>query len=143
MKRAVLIITSVLALDFALPAQVVPGQYIVELQGDPAVRFSTSRQIRYSTLDPQTVARRAEIRAEHDPIEQAVVARGGRVLVHYDTILNGMAVAIQGTNKALQVIVLDHASDSVWGSMPLVNSVEDWRDGRALIPQAWINNARK
>jgi subtilisin family serine protease len=94
MKRAVLIITSVLALDFALPAQVVPGQYIVELQGDPAVRFSTSRQIRYSTLDPQTVARRAEIRAEHDPIEQAVVARGGRVLVHYDTILNGMAVSI-------------------------------------------------
>jgi len=58
-------------------------------------------------------------------------------------ILNGMAVAIQATNKALQVIVLDHASDSVWGSMPLVNSVEDWRDGRALIPQEWINNARK
>jgi minor extracellular serine protease Vpr len=94
MKRAVFIITSVLALDFAFPAQVVPGQYIVELQGDPAARVSASRQIRYSTLDPQIVARRAEIRAEHDPIEQAVVARGGRVLVHYDTILNGMAVSI-------------------------------------------------
>ena len=52
-------------------------------------------------------------------------------------ILNGMASAIKQTNDRLQVIVLDHASEIVWGDLPLVHLVEDWRDGRALIPQEW------
>ena len=52
-------------------------------------------------------------------------------------ILNGMATAIQQTNRELQVIVLDHAAEIVWGDLPLVHLVEDWRDGRALIPQDW------
>jgi hypothetical protein len=53
------------------------------------------------------------------------------------SILNGMATAINNTNRKLQVIVLDHASEVVWGDLPLVHLVEDWRDGRALIPQDW------
>ena len=52
-------------------------------------------------------------------------------------ILNGMATAITQTNERLQVIVLDHAAESVWGDVPLVHLVEDWRDGRALIPLEW------
>ena len=52
-------------------------------------------------------------------------------------IFNCMATAIEVTKRALQVIVLDHASDSVWKGLPLVHQVEDWRDGRALIPSAW------
>ena len=85
-----------LTLAFALPAmaQVIPGQYIIQLQSDPAARIPASRRTRYSKEDPQVTARRSAIRAEHAPIEQAVNAVGGRVLAHYDTILNGMAVAI-------------------------------------------------
>jgi hypothetical protein len=52
-------------------------------------------------------------------------------------ILNGMASAIAQTDNKLQIIVLDHASEDVWGTLPLVHLVEDWRDGRALIPVAW------
>ncbi len=52
-------------------------------------------------------------------------------------ILNGMASGIMHTNGALQVIVLDHAAELVWGGLPLVHLVEDWREGRALIPSAW------
>jgi hypothetical protein len=52
-------------------------------------------------------------------------------------ILNGMASAIEQTKRSLQVIVLDHAAEIVWGDLPLVHLVEDWRDGRALIPQEW------
>jgi hypothetical protein len=52
-------------------------------------------------------------------------------------IMNGMASAIVHTNSRLQIIVLDHASESVWGGLPLVHLVEDWREGRALIPADW------
>jgi Protein of unknown function (DUF3732) len=55
-------------------------------------------------------------------------------------IMKGMAAAIALTKNRLQIIVLDHASDSVWGSVPLIQSVEDWRDGRALIPLDWISD---
>lgn len=52
-------------------------------------------------------------------------------------VLNGMASAIKQTNQRLQVIVLDHAAEIVWGDLPLVHLVEDWREGRALIPSEW------
>jgi hypothetical protein len=52
-------------------------------------------------------------------------------------ILNGMASAIAQTDNKLQIIVLDHASEDVWGGLPLVHLVEDWREGRALIPVGW------
>jgi Protein of unknown function (DUF3732) len=53
-------------------------------------------------------------------------------------IFGGMSTAIASTEHALQVIVLDHASDSVWKGIPLVHQVEDWRDGWALIPKEWM-----
>ena len=52
-------------------------------------------------------------------------------------ILSGMASAIEMTDGRLQIIVLEHASDSVWRGIPLVNQVADWRDGVALIPPSW------
>jgi len=52
-------------------------------------------------------------------------------------VLNGMAAAIAHTKNRLQIIVLDHASEDVWGGLPLVHLVEDWREGRALIPAEW------
>ena len=54
-------------------------------------------------------------------------------------ILGGMAAAIAASGQRLQIIVLDHAPESVWGALPLVHKVEEWRDGRALIPEEWIN----
>lgn len=52
-------------------------------------------------------------------------------------IFSGMATAIAQTKGKLQIIVLDHASETVWKSIPLIHQVEDWRDGRALIPSDW------
>jgi hypothetical protein len=52
-------------------------------------------------------------------------------------ILGGMAPAIAQTKNKLQVIVLDHAAEDVWGGPTLVHLVEDWREGRILIPGDW------
>jgi tetratricopeptide (TPR) repeat protein len=37
----------------------------------------------------------------------------------------------------LQVVVLDHADDEVWGQLPNVHLVEEWRGG-ALVPLNWL-----
>jgi len=38
----------------------------------------------------------------------------------------------------LQVIVLDHADEEVWGDLPNIILAEEWRD-RALVPFDWLN----
>lgn len=42
------------------------------------------------------------------------------------------------TMPGLQILVLDHASREVWGDVGEVHPVEEWRDGKALVPQAWL-----
>lgn len=42
------------------------------------------------------------------------------------------------TNGRLQVVVLDHADDEVWGQLSNVHLVEEWR-GKALVPLDWIS----
>jgi hypothetical protein len=38
----------------------------------------------------------------------------------------------------LQILVLDHASKEVWGDVD-VHLVEEWRDGKALVPTEWLD----
>lgn len=38
----------------------------------------------------------------------------------------------------IQIIVLDHAGRDVWGGIESVHLVEEWREGRALVPQSWL-----
>lgn len=38
----------------------------------------------------------------------------------------------------LQVIVLDHASRDVWGGIPGVVGLKEWRDGIKLVPMKWL-----
>jgi hypothetical protein len=37
----------------------------------------------------------------------------------------------------LQILVLDHASKEVWRGVD-VHLVEEWRDGKALVPREWL-----
>ena len=38
----------------------------------------------------------------------------------------------------LQIIVLDHAGRDVWGEVSSAELVENWRDGRTLVPENWL-----
>lgn len=49
-----------------------------------------------------------------------------------------LARAVGGSAAALRIIVLDHASANVWGGIENVHLVEDWRDGRKLVPLDWL-----
>ena len=37
-----------------------------------------------------------------------------------------------------QAIVLDHAEETVWGDLPGVHLVEEWREGTKLVPTEWL-----
>jgi hypothetical protein len=46
---------------------------------------------------------------------------------------------VGGAKDRLQVIVLDHAGSAVWGNLPHVHLVEEWRGkGGKLIPEEWF-----
>lgn len=44
---------------------------------------------------------------------------------------------VTAARDRLQVIVLDHADEDVWGDLPNVTLAEEWRD-RALVPFDWL-----
>lgn len=43
---------------------------------------------------------------------------------------------IPRTEGRLQIIVLDHADEEIWGELPNVHLVEEWR-GKGLVPSVW------
>ena len=51
-----------------------------------------------------------------------------------------LGVEARTANGRLQTIVLDHASEDVWGGLDGVQLTEEWRAGRALVPTAWLSN---
>lgn len=61
-----------------------------------------------------------------------------------DAIRKAFEVMGQVVLKAegkLQLIVLDHASRDVWGNIPGVVGLREWRDGVKLVPIKWLNEA--
>jgi hypothetical protein len=48
-----------------------------------------------------------------------------------------LASVVASSHGKLQIIVLDHATDSVWGNIKPLFQAADWRDGRKLVPEDW------
>jgi hypothetical protein len=56
-------------------------------------------------------------------------------------ILGTIGTVVGRAQGQLQVIVLDHAPPSIWGSLPNVVKVEEWRDGKTkLVPLEWLTD---
>jgi hypothetical protein len=49
-----------------------------------------------------------------------------------------IAKVVSFSKGELQVIVLDHAGPDVWQGIDAVRLVEEWRDGRKLVPIEWL-----
>lgn len=45
--------------------------------------------------------------------------------------------AVRDSNGKLQIIVLDHATDTVWGNVEGLTVAAQWRDGAKLVPDKW------
>jgi len=55
-------------------------------------------------------------------------------------VFNVLAKVTRESAKGLQIIVLDHAANNVWGGTDNVHLVEDWREGRKLVPESWTKS---
>jgi hypothetical protein len=56
-----------------------------------------------------------------------------------EKIFKTMASAISMANNSIQIIVLEHADESVWGKVEKVHEVCEWRgENNKLIPEEWI-----
>ncbi len=54
-------------------------------------------------------------------------------------IFEAMSCALNKTSTSMQIIVLEHASESAWEGVEGVHLVEEWRgDNNKLIPKEWI-----
>jgi hypothetical protein len=49
-----------------------------------------------------------------------------------------LARVVAELHGSLQVIVLDHASEDIWGRIEGVKLVEEWRGGHKLVPETWL-----
>lgn len=53
-------------------------------------------------------------------------------------IFSVLSAVVGDSNDELQIIVLDHAAENVWGGLKNVHLVEEWRGGRKLVPLEWL-----
>ncbi|MEH6695788.1 MAG: DUF3732 domain-containing protein [Hyphomonas sp.] len=59
-------------------------------------------------------------------------------IVAVQKVFRAVSNETKNSNAYLQVIVLDHADDTVWGDVENVHLVEEWRGTRKLVPEDWI-----
>lgn len=78
---------------------------------------------------PRKLARSSEL---SEPIIQDEDIEAVRMV--FQTVSD---VAVSTKNN-LQILVLDHAGSDVWGEVPGIHLVEEWRDGRKLVPADWL-----
>jgi hypothetical protein len=53
----------------------------------------------------------------------------------FKTLANSVLVSQGGW----QSIILDHADAGIYGDIEGIHEVEEWRDGRKLIPKEWLS----
>jgi len=52
-------------------------------------------------------------------------------------VFKAMSDEVSKSDNRLQIIVLDHADNKVWGDIEDVNLVAEWRNGEKLVPPSW------
>ena len=57
-------------------------------------------------------------------------------------VFTAVSLETQKAKGNLQVILLDHADDKVWGDIENVILIEEWRDENKLVPIEWIPSER-
>jgi hypothetical protein len=53
-------------------------------------------------------------------------------------VFETLSKVVNSSDGRLQILVLDHASENTWGDVEGINLVEEWRDGKKLVPLSWL-----
>lgn len=79
---------------------------------------------------PQTLAREPVVGDDPQLRDEDVAA--------VRKVFSAFGHSVTSANGDLQIIVLDHAGNAVWNDIQGIHLVEEWREGRALVPPAWL-----
>lgn len=135
MRRTLLL----LLIAFAAWGQSIPGSYIVEFEGEPAIETAIRARKRVADMDRELTAKRTEVRAKAGSMRRNIEGRGGRIERSFDTLLSGAAVtglseaqaqALRNTPGVKRVVedrlvrtfldraVKIHKVDEAWNALP-------------------------
>jgi hypothetical protein len=81
------------------------------------------------------------LRQGEEPVEPDFTQSDDADVSAVRKIIGAMGKVVGAADGRLQVIVLDHAPKWLWGNLPHVVEVEEWRDGRTkLVPMEWLDS---
>src|ERR1700676_2643806 len=134
--RAILLLAASAAI---VAAQVIPGQYLVELKTEPVSVTASARNARFSAEELQS--RRAQIQTERDAAEAVIQVLGGSVTHRFESLVNGIAVTM--TEQAARQLRLNPNVRSV-NPVTRHHTVLDHAVNVHRIPAAWqtLNNGQ-
>jgi hypothetical protein len=116
-------------LSYHVASLVALHQLFLEQSGNPVPAFLVFDQPS-QVYFPQILARGSK--ADEDPKLNDEDVRAIR------KVFLSLGQAVGAAARRLQVLVLDHAGHDVWGNLPGVHLVEEWRSGPKLVPEEWL-----
>ena len=105
-------------------------QFFLELKQNPVPTFIVYDQPSQVYFPKKLAIREDETELDPELMDEDVEA--------VRKVFKVMSSVVENSNGRLQIIVLDHASENAWGDIQNVNLVEEWRDGRTLVPMDWL-----
>ena len=105
-------------------------QFFLELKQNPVPTF-----IVYDQPSQVYFPKKLAIREDDTELDLKLIDEDIEAVRKVFKVLSSV---VENSNGRLQIIVLDHASESAWGDIQNVNLVEEWRDGRTLVPMDWL-----
>lgn len=117
-------------LSYHLAIMLALQKFFLSLSSSPVPSFLVFDQPS-QVYFPKRLAERSNEEVDVDPKYRDQDVEAVRKAFH---VLANAASDAQGE---LQIIVLDHATDTVWGETANINTVAEWRDGKKLVPEEW------
>lgn len=118
-------------LSYHVAALLALHQLFLEQQHSPVPTFillDQPSQVYFPTVTSKSAE--AKIQDDYEFTDEDIVA----VFKTYKVLSD----VVQSARERLQVIVVDHAGEAVWGKLAELNFVEEWRGDEALVPLEWI-----
>jgi len=105
-------------------------QFFLELKQNPVPTFVVYDQPSQVYFPKKLAIREDDTELDPELIDEDIEA--------VRKVFKVLSSVVENSNGRLQIIVLDHASESAWGDIQNVNLVEEWRDDRTLVPMDWL-----
>lgn len=115
-------------LSYHLSIAVGLQQFFLQLPQSPVPSFLIADQPSQVYFPKQLSA--AQRAGDEEPYEDEDVAAVRKIFAM-------LADAVRDSKGRLQIIVLDHATDTVWGDVDGLTVAAQWRDGAKLVPDDW------